>query len=587
VTLDTHLATLETSGLIVLQGQAPELEYLFRHVLVQDAAYESLLRTERRRLHLAAAETLLRLYPEREAELAAVLAHHFGEAGEIERAVHYHKLAGDQAVQQYAMREALGHYAHALALAGDDAPPNLCLACGKAREILGDFDGARAAHERGLALARARGDRRAEWELLLALGNLWAGRDYAQAGRYLDQAYALALDIGAPLLVAHSLNRVGNWHMNIARPFDAEQYHLQALAIFREQDERGGMAETLDLLGMTMSNAADMVKSQHYYHEAVDLLRVEGDRQHLSSALAAMTITLNPLFHTAVFPDQELEQVLRGGEEAVRLAREMGWRSGEAFALWALALSLGGRGDYGHGLASAHQALEIALETGHRQWELGAHFALGILLADLCAWSESAEHLEQARTLATAISSSLWQLLVSGQLAMTWIANGRPARAAALLKPLLARQPAMQSHGERLVWLAAAELDIARERSKRALEILDRLAGATQYVTEPVERALPRLGLVRGRALAALGRYAEAEAALRAVLDGAGGFPVLQWRAHAELAHVYQAQGRRAAAARTGAARAARAVIDELAATVPDPALRRAFGRAARATLPR
>jgi predicted ATPase len=64
MTLSHQLQTLETSGLIRLAQEHPELEYLFRHVLVQDAAYESLLYSDRRHLHETVAETIVRAYPE-------------------------------------------------------------------------------------------------------------------------------------------------------------------------------------------------------------------------------------------------------------------------------------------------------------------------------------------------------------------------------------------------------------------------------------------------------------------------------------------------------------------------------------------
>ena len=66
-----ELGTLEASGLIQLAVLEPELEYLFRHALVQDAAYASLLKQDRRTLHRLAAETLLATYPDRKRELAA------------------------------------------------------------------------------------------------------------------------------------------------------------------------------------------------------------------------------------------------------------------------------------------------------------------------------------------------------------------------------------------------------------------------------------------------------------------------------------------------------------------------------------
>ena len=86
---DLQLDTLEARGLIRLASLQPELEYLFRHALLQDTAYESLLKQERRALHQVVGATLEELYPERVGELAAVLAMHFEQAGDTDKAVDY------------------------------------------------------------------------------------------------------------------------------------------------------------------------------------------------------------------------------------------------------------------------------------------------------------------------------------------------------------------------------------------------------------------------------------------------------------------------------------------------------------------
>src|SRR5205085_5108473 len=82
MTLNHRLQTLEGSGLIRLVDSYPELEYLFRHALLQEVTYHTLVKQDRRRLHLVVGETLERTYPERSADLAAVLARHFAEAGD-------------------------------------------------------------------------------------------------------------------------------------------------------------------------------------------------------------------------------------------------------------------------------------------------------------------------------------------------------------------------------------------------------------------------------------------------------------------------------------------------------------------------
>jgi predicted ATPase len=113
---DTQLETLQERGLVRLATVRPELEYLFRHALVQDAAYGSLLKQERRELHGQVGEALEQLYPERVGELAPVLAMHFEQAGEPEKAITYLAEAGEHALRQNAIQEGFAAYDQAASL---------------------------------------------------------------------------------------------------------------------------------------------------------------------------------------------------------------------------------------------------------------------------------------------------------------------------------------------------------------------------------------------------------------------------------------------------------------------------------------
>ena len=116
MTVMTHLSTLESAGLVRLVQLEPDLEYLFRHTLVQDAAYSSLLENDQRRLHLAVGQAVENLYPDRLDEYAAMLARHFARAGSDHQALKYYIRAGDAALATYANREAEIQYRSALAL---------------------------------------------------------------------------------------------------------------------------------------------------------------------------------------------------------------------------------------------------------------------------------------------------------------------------------------------------------------------------------------------------------------------------------------------------------------------------------------
>src|SRR5258706_9241616 len=118
MTLATQLSALEADGLILLARLVPEVEYLFRHALVQDAAYQSLLKSQRLALHRAVGESLEALNPSALAspELSPVLARHFAEAGDRPRGLHYFALAGRLAAEGDANAEAARYFGLALAM---------------------------------------------------------------------------------------------------------------------------------------------------------------------------------------------------------------------------------------------------------------------------------------------------------------------------------------------------------------------------------------------------------------------------------------------------------------------------------------
>ena len=112
--LKQALARLEEAELVFRRGEPPEAIYSFKHALVRDAAYESLLKSGRKQLHARIAAILAK--PGNIVEdPPEVLAHHFMEAGEVERAAHYWFQAAKHAGARYANHEAMAHCTKALA----------------------------------------------------------------------------------------------------------------------------------------------------------------------------------------------------------------------------------------------------------------------------------------------------------------------------------------------------------------------------------------------------------------------------------------------------------------------------------------
>jgi predicted ATPase len=114
--LDDALAQLVNAELIYRRGIPPDAEYTFKHALVQDAAYGTLLRSRRRQLHAHIATALEDRFPEIVAAQPSLLAHHCTEAGLAEKAVEYWLAAGRQALARSAAAEAAALLRRGLAL---------------------------------------------------------------------------------------------------------------------------------------------------------------------------------------------------------------------------------------------------------------------------------------------------------------------------------------------------------------------------------------------------------------------------------------------------------------------------------------
>ena len=100
-----------------MQGLPPESDYRFKHALIQDAAYENLLKSRRQTLHRVVAKTLRDKFPAIAAAEPEVLAHHFTQAGLDDAAIEWWGKAGDQALRRSAFKEATAHLGKAIEMA--------------------------------------------------------------------------------------------------------------------------------------------------------------------------------------------------------------------------------------------------------------------------------------------------------------------------------------------------------------------------------------------------------------------------------------------------------------------------------------
>ncbi len=585
--LNRQLLALQQAGLIQEVARLPEREYAFRHALTQEAAYNTILLKERRQYHRKIGEVMAELFASQVEDLAPVLARHFDRAGDLEKAAFYYATAARQAARLYANDEALGHYSRALDAAGksDDimALPGLYRGRGIIRDRLGRFDDARADLEKALESARSAGDKGAEWRALLDLGKLWAARDYDRTGDFFRQALELARQMDDPATLASSLNRIGNWYVNAGRPGEGIAFHHEALALFNQLNDMPGLAGTRDLLGMASMIAGDMRTSVNHYRQAVGLFRELDDRQGIAASQTMLIHGPGTFFTYTEVPVEAPTGFEPAYEEALPLARQIGWRAGESFALQIKAVRDGLQGEFGRALAAGQEALDLATAIEHHQWIVGGHIALGTCYLAVLAPAEASRHLEQALALAKEIRSIHWQHTASGYLAQAYLGLGQPKEALETTDKAIGPGTAVQKGvpiGLRECWLARAEAALIQEDPALSLDIVERMIVSSTNMRPGVVISI--LWLVRGRALMALGRSTEAEDILRDGLENSQrrGEKALSWRFQAALARLCRQTGRPAEAA--GRADQALAMIEALAGTITDDGLRANFQQRAK-----
>ncbi len=159
--LDQHLAQLQRADLVREKAILPELEYMFKHSLTQEAAYNSLLLERRREFHRQVGEALEELFIERKEQYLGLLAHHFEAAGEYAKAVSYLIQAGDRARLTDEHNESIGYYQRALQLLDylqdETRAAQVWLKLGLIYHANFQFEAAHQANEKAFALQQKTG----------------------------------------------------------------------------------------------------------------------------------------------------------------------------------------------------------------------------------------------------------------------------------------------------------------------------------------------------------------------------------------------------------------------------------------------
>ncbi|MBV8473726.1 MAG: AAA family ATPase [Hyphomicrobiales bacterium] len=488
--LRASLDRLAKADLLFVEGAPPQAKYRFKHALIQDAAYESQLKSRRQALHRRAAE-LLRDDPERAAAEPEVIARHFTEAGLDDLAMEWWGKAGDQALRRSAFQEAITHLGKAIAMADKAAD-------GKAASVLDERQHLQVAYGNALIAARgfgapetieafskaleSRDGERDGFERLAADYGLWAS-SYVRGDLLSMRAHAASVlrDVEAnadfpEASVAHRAN--GVTRLFAGEFVEARRHFERALALFEPgRDDDLAFRFGLDSGVGALANLAITLWALGEAERATSLMtRMHARMDSLTHVNTRAFGKLNACMFDLMRRDTR--SVAQNAFELAALVREhdlTGFR-GAALFLEAWADAVAGESDgldrmrrgvellgeqnllwFDGLLRIAHSEVEcrasnveravalldeglaIAERTGYRAFEAGLHRARGDILLgnDPASAAQAEDALRRAIVVAKSQSARGFELQAALGLAKLYQSTSRPAEAHAVLAPAL------------------------------------------------------------------------------------------------------------------------------------------------------
>jgi len=570
MTTGQHLNQIETAGLIQVAQMEPELEYIFRHALIQEAAYGLMVKGQRQELHAAVARALENLYGDRLDEMAPLLAHHFDQAGNNEQALKYLTLAGDQAASRYAHAEAVMHYRRAIDVAGQvQADSNmlrhLYLSQGRTHQLSGEHDEALSTYLGLELVARERGDKPLELEALMAQATVYAmltqQANPAESIRLSEQALMIARKVADEPAEAKIL-----WNLSLAhwRKMDipvALGYAEQSIEIARRLNLREQMAYTLHDMGRYLMILGRLDDAAQMQQEAEALWRELGNLPMLADSLNLRAPIL--------YSKSDYSGAHAASDEALTLSRDSGNWWGQAMSLRALSVQSLESGEITLALETAFAAMEASDQAG---FVLGSLAGRGMVI-DLYEYVGQPVRANEMRANLARLAQDSSDPFVQGAFALTnaLIAqrNGDPEPARIILD--VSRQwPRMgPPHVPQFIDLRRVEIAFQLRDYEETVRIVAPLSLVSNTQTPKTEST--QLARYKARSLIALGRLTEAreafEQAFLLVSDDSVRFQ--RWENLAALADLEDAEGNHETALVHRAK--AREAIEYLAARMGNP----------------
>jgi tetratricopeptide (TPR) repeat protein len=273
----------------------PELEYIFKHAIIQDVAYQSILERRRKELHRAIGQAIEEIYADRLTEHYEVLAHHYGRSSDRAKAVEYLAKAGDKAAAVYANREAFDLYGEALAMFADGDIRQRAVLSHKAALVAfsaGDPDRGLPVAEAALALFETLGDTanivRMHRDIAgIYLTGAWDGAREDHGLKHIEAAAALVENDPDDLEKGLTYQRGAHLYLHRGEPATGRRWAERAARVFARLNVPMGTA-----VGTAMAYLGQIDEGVRYNEQNWDAVLKSGNLLVMGLLGHELTLTL-------------------------------------------------------------------------------------------------------------------------------------------------------------------------------------------------------------------------------------------------------------------------------------------------------
>ena len=485
--------------------------YVFRHILIQEAAYELILIKTRLALHRRIAETLEMLHAERIEEFAPLIAFHF-YTGHDPRSLEYDLLAGEKAARLYANTEAATHFSHALEVAkrtGKDKTTltKLFLGLGTVLELNSHYEQALQNYDQMQSFGRESGGRSIELSALMAKATLYSIfsrlHDLALSEQLLLQALELSREIDDRASQARL-----SWNLMITylfskRPDQALEHGQLALKLARASGDREQLAFVLNDFGRLYTCRGEFGKAIQAILEARELWQALDHQVMLADSFGSEA--------EARFNAGEFDLSLKCSQQALQITEKIENLWGQSYDRMLMSFVYLEIGQLGDGIRLAEQSIELADEAGLIASSIGLRSELAVVYASIGAFERGYKLLVQAHQVAEAEQPAWKAYPQAAKIRIHLLQNDIELAVQCARNEIL--KPISIPYARYTIYLCLANIELAIAKGDHQLGL--RLVEDLLDEVTPLTRVdIPEIMLWKGNALIGLGQFHEAYQAL-------------------------------------------------------------------------